>query len=234
MSNILILHPLGRSSWMFTVFSLSLKNEAPAPLKLTLSQHVNVALGINIVWDKQSYCALSLPSVDSLVPAGGSTSLGTLSRLWNRSTLFGFINCRQTWRLNSRIDSTQIHVDRCMKTYFNCSWYFTFFFFFFLIAGPLETLFINKWSHVCVSLGFMATLVRIKMFYHVWFMVVAERIDKGFYTVTHMNKYAETHYSQPSRLTHTAVWWRCGKHDSSGLWQRQTDHVSSGHPAGFL
>lgn len=49
----------------------------PVPLKLTPSQHVNLAaMGINIVWDKQSYCALSLASVDSLVPTGGSASQG--------------------------------------------------------------------------------------------------------------------------------------------------------------
>lgn len=32
---------------------------------------------------------------------------------------------------------------------------------------------------------FMATLTKIKSFYYVLFMVEAEWMDKGFYTVTH-------------------------------------------------
>lgn len=88
----------------------------PVPFESPLSQHVNVAMGTDIVWDKQSYCALSQPSVDSLVPAGGATSLGSLVRWRNRSTRFGFMKCRQTGRLKSvDVPTARKAVDKRVK-----------------------------------------------------------------------------------------------------------------------
>lgn len=71
---------------------------------------------------------------------------------------------------------------------------------------------------------FMATLTKIKSFYYVLFMVEAEWMNKGFYTVTH---------TLLADFSFMAARWKCGKHDSNNLWQQQTEHVSSGHP-GFL
>lgn len=66
----------------YPVSFLSVKNDPPPPINVDTESTCDCSCYCgNIVRDKQSYCALSPPSVDSLVPAGGSASQGTLSRL---------------------------------------------------------------------------------------------------------------------------------------------------------